>query len=186
MPMALPSLSQSSSIWSPSTTLPSHHLFPPSFFLSLSPSIPPSLDPISQEKIHWNSLKTDFDQLREEGRRLYDDKGKNTRYLEVAKKRMFMVQNNKNRLRQELLELQNAEEEEETQEDVATYEIEIQECEERIKALGQEQGEREEALKVAKAEVKECDRKILETEAGVDEVTRRMENLRVGSNWNML
>ncbi len=97
-----------------------------------------------------------------------------------------MVQNNKNRLRQELLELQNAEEEEETQEDMDTYEIEIQECEERIKALGREQGERKKALRVVEEEVKECDRKILETEAGVDEVTRRMETLRVGFNWNML
>ncbi len=182
MPMALPSYLN---------PLPSglpQPLSPPTIFPSFPsfPSLPPSLDPTSQEQTRLNKLKGDFDQLREEGKRLHDDKGKNTRHLEVAKKRMFMVQNNKNRLRQELLELQNAEEEEETQEDMATYEIEIQECEERIKALGQEQGEREEALKVVKEEVKECDRKILETESGVDEVTKRMENLRVSSNWNLL
>ncbi len=87
----------------------------------------------------------------------------------------------KDRLQQALLDLdlQSAEEEKETQEHVATCEIEIQEREERIGALGREQGEREEALRVAKEEVKECDRKILEMEAGVDEAIRRMENLRV-------
>ncbi len=143
--------------------------------------------PSSQEKARWSKLTGDLSQLREEGKRLHGDKAKNFPHLEVATNRMRTLLTDKDCLQKALLDLDlQSAEEEETQEDVATYEIEIQECKERIEALVRERGEREEALRVAKEEVKECDRKILEMEAGVDEATKRMENLRVGSNWNML
>ncbi len=135
----------------------------------------------SQERSHLASIKREFSQLQEEGRRLRDDMSRNSRHMGFARRRLWKAQQDKGHFQRALMYLQTAEEEEESRVDVATYDGEIQECREGLEAMGRDRDRKEAELKAAKDEVRECDRRISETDAGVDAVTEKTEDIKVCS-----
>lgn len=136
-------------------------------------------DAIKEEQAKLQQLKSEYEELRGRQRKLEGEQASNKRLVSELRTRMMRKQDEKNKIQMAITELQNMEEEEESQVDVATYDGEIQELNDRIKELEQEKSSKEAAASQRKEELRECNHRIHEFEAEVEKVTGKMEELKV-------
>lgn len=135
-------------------------------------------DAIKEEQAKLQQLKSEYEELRGRQRKLEGEQASNKRLVSELRTRMMRKQDEKNKIQMAITELQNMEEEEESQVDVATYDGEIQELNDRIKELEQEKSSKEAAASQRKEELRECNHRIHEFEAEVEKVTGKMEELK--------
>lgn len=133
---------------------------------------------IQDETMKLNGLKEELSTLRQNVTVMKENLNTTRRHASQAKARLVQLQKDRSRCTALVNDLQAALEEDNTQEDIATYDGEIDECRKVIAELVEQKQDKERHLKEAEGNLRQCQTEIQAHESSVEEIATEIEELR--------
>jgi chromosome segregation ATPase len=133
---------------------------------------------IEEEQRRLRDLESQMYNLEISVKELDKEGGMNRERQGNVRRKLQSVQSKMHKVEMSLKELKSAEEEEESQEDIATYESEVQECQAKIDEMMGQKREQDGQLGELKAKLDVCAHGLAGVEAETEQVTSRMEEMK--------
>ncbi|KAL5481928.1 hypothetical protein EMCRGX_G022203 [Ephydatia muelleri] len=133
---------------------------------------------IQDETVKLNALKEELGGLRQNIATMKQDLNTTKHHATQAKTRLAQLQKEKSRCAALVSDLQAVLEEENAEEDTATYDGEIDECRRAIADLVEQKSDKEKHLRELEGNLRQCQAEIQTHEGAVEEVATEIEDLK--------